>query len=199
MINPVCLLVKYFPFFCIFECLFYCKIWSNLKIFSIDKKTIEICKTFYAKFFSKTFSKIYSPTNPPSLFISLAQIPILSSLLSCRDIAVNGGGGQSLTSISGWKLEEFHGTGVIGDWPRPFVIIEFVGHGWWDSSWILRYQPCGYLAFSQVDLTVVVIFGIFRSTLEIFQISFGCDFQIRFRCVILFWSWVLFWFFPEHF
>lgn len=178
--------------------LFYCKIWSNLKIFSIDKKTIEICRTFYAKFFSKTFSKIYSPTNPPHssslLHKSPSSLPFSLVETSMLMVVVD-----SLTSISGWKLEEFHGTRVIGDWPRPFVIIEFVGHGWWDSSWILRYQPCGYLAFSQVDLTVVVIFGIFRLTLEIFQISFGCDFQIRFRCVILFWSWVLFWFFPEHF
>ncbi|KAK7846477.1 hypothetical protein CFP56_007932 [Quercus suber] len=39
--------------------------------------------------------------------------------------------------------------GFVGDWPRPFVIIEFVGDGWWDSSRILWHQPCGYLAFSQ--------------------------------------------------
>lgn len=75
--------------------------------------------------------------------------------------------------------------GFIRDWPRPFMIIEFVGDGWWDSLLILQHQQCGYLAFSQLGLTVVVVFGIsflgsFRSTLEIFQISFGCDFQICF-------------------
>lgn len=88
-----------------------------------------------------------------------------------------------------WR--NFMALGFIRDWPRPFMIIEFVGDGWWDSLLILQHQQCGYLAFSQLDLTVVVVFGIsflgsFRSTLEIFQISFGCDFQICFWCVIFY-------------
>lgn len=72
--------------------------------------------------------------------------------------------------------------GFIRDWPRPFMIIEFVGNGWWDSLLILQHQQCGYLAFSQLDLTVVVVFGIsflgsFRSTLEIFRSLLGVIFR----------------------
>ena len=41
--------------FSILACLFYCKIWTNLKMFSINYKIIY--KMFYVKKLDKTFKK----------------------------------------------------------------------------------------------------------------------------------------------
>ena len=52
--------------FSILACLFYCKIWTNLKMFSINYKIIY--KIFYVKKLDKTFKKKKKNYSSPSIW-----------------------------------------------------------------------------------------------------------------------------------
>ena len=65
--RSVCFAEKCFAgnIFSILPCFFHCKIWSNLKIFSIDRKIL--CKCFTFKNLGKHFTKkTHSGFPPPS-------------------------------------------------------------------------------------------------------------------------------------